>query len=93
MQSKSFAYLPYFQRTEILKKVSCQHHGSTIIDYQLEPPTYRVFQFEAYVEATGIKMNVEDAQKTALLGSARILRLVLGQYRKRRKKCDSLGSR
>eukprot|EP00794_Sanderia_malayensis_P016665 gene16665-biopygen14077 len=36
-------------------------------------------QFEAYVEAIGIKMNVEHAQKTALLGSARILRLVLGQ--------------
>ena len=35
-------------------------------------------QFEAYVEAIGIKMNVENAQKTALLGSARILRLVLG---------------
>ena len=36
-------------------------------------------QFEAYVEAIGIKMNVEHGQKTALLGSARILRLVLGQ--------------
>ena len=35
-------------------------------------------QFEAYIEAIGIKMNVEHAQKTALLGSARILRLVLG---------------
>ena len=35
-------------------------------------------QFEAYVEAIGIKMNVEHAQKTTLLGSARILRLVLG---------------
>ena len=35
-------------------------------------------QFEAYVEAIGIKMNIEHAQKTALLGSARILRLVLG---------------
>ena len=34
-------------------------------------------QFEAYVEVIGIKMNIEHAQKTALLGSARILRLVL----------------
>ena len=34
-------------------------------------------QFEAYVEAIGIKMNIENAQKTALLGSARTLRLVL----------------
>ena len=39
-------------------------------------------QFEAYIKAIGIKMNVEHAQKTALLGSARILRLVLGHYRK-----------
>ena len=35
-------------------------------------------QFEAYIEAIGIEMNIEHAQKTALLGSARILRLVLG---------------
>ena len=31
--------------------------------------------FEKYI---GIKMRVEHAQKTALLGTARILRLVLG---------------
>ena len=35
-------------------------------------------QFEEYVEAIGIKMNIEHAHKTALSGSARILRLVLG---------------
>ena len=33
-------------------------------------------QFEAFVEAIGIKMNIEHAQKTAC--SARILHLVLG---------------
>ena len=34
--------------------------------------------FEKYIAAIGIKMGVEHAQKTALLGTARILRLVLG---------------
>ena len=35
--------------------------------------------FEQHVKETGIKMNIEYAQKTSLLGTARILRLVLGQ--------------
>ena len=39
-------------------------------------------RFEAYVEVIGIQMNVEHTQKIALLGSARILRLVLGHERK-----------
>ena len=34
--------------------------------------------FEKYIAAIGIEMRVEHAQKTALLGTARILRLVLG---------------
>ena len=34
--------------------------------------------FEEYNTAIGIEMRVEHAQKTALLGTARILRLVLG---------------
>ena len=34
--------------------------------------------FEKYMAAIGIEMRVEHAQKTALLGTARILRLVLG---------------
>ena len=34
--------------------------------------------FEKYVEAIGIEMRVEHAQKTALLGTARTLRLVPG---------------
>ena len=34
--------------------------------------------FEKYIAATGIEMTVEHAQKTALLGTARKLRLVLG---------------
>ena len=33
---------------------------------------------EKYISAIGIEMKVEHAQKTALLGTARILRLVLG---------------
>ena len=33
--------------------------------------------FEKYIAAIGIKMRVEHAQKTALLGTAMILRLVL----------------
>ena len=33
--------------------------------------------FEKYIAAIGIEMKVEHAQKTALLGTARILRLVL----------------
>ena len=35
--------------------------------------------FGKYVEITGIELNIEHAQKTALFGTARILRLVLGQ--------------
>ena len=34
--------------------------------------------FEKYIAAIGIGMRVEHAQKTALLVTARILRLVLG---------------
>ena len=34
--------------------------------------------FEKYIAAIGIEMRVEHAKKTALLGTARILRLVLG---------------
>ena len=34
--------------------------------------------FEKYIASIGIEMRVEYAQKTALLGTARILRLVLG---------------
>ena len=34
--------------------------------------------FEKYIAAIGIENRVEHAQKTALLGTARILRLVLG---------------
>ena len=34
--------------------------------------------FEKHIAATGIKMRVEHSQKTALLGTARILRMVLG---------------
>ena len=34
--------------------------------------------FEKYIEAIEIEMRVEHAQKAALLGAARILRLVLG---------------
>ena len=35
-------------------------------------------QFEKYVKEVGIEMHVEHVQKTALLGTARVLRLVLG---------------
>ena len=34
--------------------------------------------FEKYIAAIGIEMRVKHAQKIALLGTARILRLVLG---------------
>ena len=34
--------------------------------------------FEKYIAAIEIEMRVEHAQKTALLGTARILRMVLG---------------
>ena len=34
--------------------------------------------FEKYIAAIGIEIRVEHAQKTALLGTERILRLVLG---------------
>ena len=34
--------------------------------------------FEKYITAIEIEMRVEHAQKTALMGTARILRLVLG---------------
>ena len=34
--------------------------------------------FEKYIAAIGIEMRVEHEQKTALLETARILRLVLG---------------
>ena len=34
--------------------------------------------FEKYIAAIGIEMRVEQAQKTALLETARILRPVLG---------------
>ena len=34
--------------------------------------------FEKYVAAIGIEMKVVHAQKTALLGTARILRVVFG---------------
>ena len=34
--------------------------------------------FEKYIAAIGIEMRVEHAQKTALLGTARILSLVRG---------------
>ena len=39
--------------------------------------------FEKYIAANGIEMRVERAQKTALLGTARILRLVLGFFKKK----------
>ena len=35
-------------------------------------------RFEKFVKEVGIHIRVEHVQKTALLGSARILRLVLG---------------
>ena len=41
--------------------------------------------FEKYVAAIGIDMKVEHAQKTTLLETTRILRLVLGCYRKKAK--------
>ena len=41
--------------------------------------------FEKYVAAIGIEMKVEHAQKTTLLETTRILRLVLGCYRKKAK--------
>ena len=41
--------------------------------------------FEKYVAAIGIEMKVEQAQKTTLLETTRILRLVLGCYRKKAK--------
>ena len=41
--------------------------------------------FEKYVAAIGIGMKVEHAQKTTLLETTRILRLVLGCYRKKAK--------
>ena len=34
--------------------------------------------FEKYLKEVGIEMRVEHVQKTALLGTARVLRLVLG---------------
>ena len=34
--------------------------------------------FEKYIAAIGTQMRVDHAQKTALLGTARILRLILG---------------
>ena len=34
--------------------------------------------FEKYIAATGVEMRVEHVQKIALLGTARILKLVLG---------------
>ena len=42
--------------------------------------------FEKYLASIGIEMRVEHAQKTDLLGTARILRLVLGWYKKHAKK-------
>ena len=42
--------------------------------------------FQKYVAAIGIKMKVEQAQKTALCGTARTLRLVLGCLKKKQKK-------
>ena len=39
--------------------------------------------FEKHIAANGIEMRVEHAQKTALLGTARILRLVLGFFLKK----------
>ena len=41
--------------------------------------------FEKYVAAIGIEMKVEHAQKTTLVETTRILRLVLGCYRKKAK--------
>ena len=41
--------------------------------------------FQKYVAAIGIKMKVEQAQKTALCGTARTLRLVLGCLKKNKK--------
>ena len=41
--------------------------------------------FEKYVAAIGIEMKVEHAQKTTLLETTRILRLLLGCYRKKAK--------
>ena len=41
--------------------------------------------FEKYVAAIGIEMKVEHAQKTTSLETTRILRLVLGCYRKKAK--------
>ena len=43
--------------------------------------------FGKYIAAIRIEMKVEHAQKTALLGTARVLRLVLG-CKKKHHKCD-----
>ena len=44
--------------------------------------------FKNYVTAIGSEMKVEHAQKTALLGTAKILRLALGSYKKQHHKCQ-----
>ena len=44
--------------------------------------------FEKYIAAIGIEMRVEHAQKTALLATARILRLVLGCQKKKKHNCN-----
>ena len=35
-------------------------------------------RYEKYVKEVGIEMRVEHVQKAALLGTARVLRLILG---------------
>ena len=40
--------------------------------------------FERYVAAIGIEMRVEHARKTALMGTARILTLVFGCWKKKK---------
>ena len=45
--------------------------------------------FQKYVAAIGIKMKVEQAQKTALYRTARTLRLVLGCLKKPKKPASS----
>ena len=46
--------------------------------------------FEKYIASIGIEMKVEHPQKAALLGTARILRLVLG-CKKKHHKCHCAG--
>ena len=48
-------------------------------------------RFEKFVKEVGIHIRVEHVQKTALLGSARILSLVLGSKLPGSRECEFLG--